>query len=153
MMVTLLVPYCLEMLGWLAYGGLETGTTPPTKISGIDIENWYVWKEIYYIFSNPSFFGIHVNSWECNFLCDTPCCWGNDWTSDFSCWLVLPVSPFVQEGVQKFSMELSDFFWWCFFKVLFLNFPAQKLGGTWSNLTICLLFQTGGDYPPTRDFV
>ena len=65
---------------------------------------------MYYIFSNPSFFGIHVNSWECNFLCDTPCCWGNDWTSDFSCWLVIPVSPFVQEGVQKFSMELSDFF-------------------------------------------
>ena len=83
-----------------------------------------------YIISKPSFFGIHVNSWECNFLCDTPCCWGNDWTSNFSCWLIIQVSPFVQEGVQKFSMELSDFFWWWVFQGLFLIFAGRKLRGT-----------------------
>ena len=74
---------------------------------------------------------------------------GNDWTSNFSCWLIIPVSPFVQEGVHKFfyGTYIVTFFGGGFFQVYFLNFAGRKLRGKGSNLRIFSFISKGWRLP------
>lgn len=152
MMVTLLVPYCLEMLGWETMV-VGNRCTPPTKISGIDIENWHVWKEIYYIyFPNRHFL---VSMWILGSVIVFVTLRAAGVTIGLPILVVgwlFRCRPSFRKESTNFLWNLVTFFWWCFLSGVIFKFSSPKIRGNMIQLDNLSFISNGWRLPTNKGF-